>query len=66
MHSKIDTMFNNHLKHDGVFGPDHAKYKTFKDYMFSELEAASGRFSKKIEEDKQNLSSVNDKITQIK
>ena len=45
-------MFNDHLKQDGVFGPDHEKYKTFKDYMFSELEAASTRFASKIEEDK--------------
>lgn len=52
IHSKIDTMFNDHLKQDGVFGPDHEKYKTFKDYMFSELEAASTRFASKIEEDK--------------
>ena len=58
-------MFNDHLKQDGVFGPEHDKYKTFKDYMFSELEAASSKFSTKLDEDKKIQSATNDKINQI-
>ena len=58
-------MFNDHLKQDGVFGPEHDKYKNFKDYMFSELQAASSKFSTKLDEDKKIQSATNDKINQI-
>ena len=63
--TRIDQIHDVHLEHEGLFGPEHETHKTFKDYIFQELESVIEQFKKKEATDKKIAVNTTNKFGDI-